>query len=287
MYTWLETIEWYLAGRDVCAQYAKEIRHRAGALEMAAGRVLGIDDVTDELVNWFLMQMQSEGKHYDKTVKGYRDAMQCVRQAAWEHGLTDVRPGRVRRIKVRRKLPSAWTIEEVRMLVKAAEKLPGKVAGIDVGRSLWFSAYVHLLWCTGLRVGDVLTIEWSAVFQRTKNDAAVYLVQSKQNHPVLCGLSARAVRLATDIRNRTDSPLVLPWPGARCILDRWFRRLVKRSGIRPGGTRWIRRGAASKVEQEQPGMASKFLGHLTPGLAAKHYLDPSITNQRPIRPPEL
>lgn len=287
MSTWLETIEWYLAGRDVCHQYAQEIRHRAAALELFADRVLDIEEVTDELVNHFLATMQAEGDYYDKTVKGYRDAILCVWRAAWEYGLTNIRPGRVRRIKVRRQLPSAWTIEEVRTLAAAAKKLPGKVAGIEVGRSLWFAAYVHLLWCTGLRVGDVLALQWSAVCQRTKDDATAYLVQSKPNHPLLCGLSARAVQLATDIKSRVESPLVLPWPGARCILDRWFNRLVKRSQIRPGGTRWIRRGAASEVEKNHPGMAGKFLGHLTPGLAAKHYLDPSITNQRPVRPPEL
>lgn len=100
-------------------------------------------------------------------------------------------------------------------------------------------------------------------------------------------VAARAWQLAETIRHKTGSPLVLPWPGARCILDRWFARLVLASGIRPGGTRRIRRGGASEVEKHQPGTAGRFLGHLTPGLAARHYLDPTITNVRPVSPPEL
>jgi integrase len=249
---------------------------------------LALEEVTPALVNAFLAALKDEGRHYDKTVKGYRDAICCVWRAAWEAGLTPHRPERVKTIRVRRKVPSAWTIEEVRRLAKTAESLPGSVHGLPVARALWFAAYVHLLWCTGLRVGDLLRLSWEQVYRREKNAPSVIVVtQNKTNHPLLCQFSARADRLAESIRLKTDSPLVMPWPGARCILDRWFCRLVLAAGIRPGGTRRIRRAGASEVEREQPGMAGRFLGHLTPGLAAKHYLDPAITNSRPVTPPEL
>lgn len=281
--TWTDSIDRYFSERDVNPQYERDTRQRANALNLYAGHPLALEEVTTPLVNAFLAAMQAEGKHYEKTVKGYRDAILCVWRAAWEADLTTHRPERVRAVKVRRKVPVAWTIEEVRKLAETAETLTGNVHGLPVTRSLWFAAYVHLLWCTGLRVGDVLRLTWEQV----RGQGLIVASQHKTGYPVLCQLSARAARLVEGIHRKTDSTLVLPWPGARCILDRWFRRLVKASGIRPGGTRRIRRGGASEVERLHPGTAGRFLGHLTPGLAAKHYLDPAITHARPVSPPEL
>lgn len=281
---WSEAIERYFSERDVCHDYERGTRKRAAALDLFAGRPLDVTEVTSVLVNAFLAALQAEGRYYEKTVKGYRDAIMAVWRAAWESGLTPHRPERVKSIKVRRKLPQAWSIEEVRALVAASRDLRGRVCGLKgVSRAIWFESYVQLLWCTGLRAGDLIRLEWDTV----SPGGIVGVVQSKTRHQLICQLSPRALALAQDIRIRTESPLVLPWPGARCILDRWFRRLVKAAGIREGGTRRIRRAAASYVEKTQPGMAGRFLGHLTAGLASRHYLDPSITHAAAVTPPEL
>lgn len=280
--TWTASINRYFATRDVRPQYERDTRHRANALEAFAGVPLKMQDVDAELANAFLASLQAKGIYSGKTLKGYRDAILCIWREAWNDGLTPHRPERVKAFKTRRHLPKAWTIDEVRQLVAAAKTLRGNVWGLGVSRATWFEAYVRLLWCTGLRAGDVLRLEWSQV-----NGGQIAVSQSKTSHAILCVLSEPATRLVDAIRLRTDSPLVLPWPGARCILDRWFRRLVRKAGIREGGTRWIRRSAASYVERDQPGRAGQFLGHLTPGLAARHYLDLSITRVAAVSPPEL
>ena len=56
----------------------------------------------------------------------------------------------------------------------------------------------------------------------------------------------------------------------------------------PGnGPQKLRRSSASHLERVCPGSASHHLGHLTPDMAIKHYLDPRIFNEGRELPPPI
>lgn len=78
------------------------------------------------------------------------------------------------------------------------------------------------------------------------------------------------------------------WPlwGSRWSFYRHYRKLVAAAGVR-GTSKWLRRSSATALERICPGSAMGHLGHKTPGLAYRHYVDPRMLQcGRPL-PPEL
>jgi hypothetical protein len=65
-----------------------------------------------------------------------------------------------------------------------------------------------------------------------------------------------------------------------------FAKLVRGAGLQ-GSTKWLRRSGATWCEVHQPGSAMAFLGHRTPGLAYKHYVDPRFVQRDKPRPPKI
>lgn len=292
---WLHAVEWYLSGRDVSTKYQNDLRRIGRRLEEFSGSgVFRLDDLNDGLVNQFLEALAVAG-HYDaKTRKHHRDAICTVWRAAYEEGFCETKPGRVRRIKVPRSIPTGWTVDQMQGIRDQCRTFTGFVASgsvkTKIPRAIAFEAIVQLLWCTGARLGDVLRIERKHVEGDT-----VWLRQSKTGVPLLRRLSPRARWLTKRMADLADSDpacrdvrhLLVPLTCNRGTVDRWLARAVRAAGIECGLSREIRRGASSVVHRET-GQGGEFCGHLTPGLFHRHYEDPRITQAGKIlSPPEL
>jgi integrase len=66
-----------------------------------------------------------------------------------------------------------------------------------------------------------------------------------------------------------------------------FGRIRDMAGLK-GGTRTIRKSGATAVESQQAGAAAKFLGHKSPAMAIRHYVDPRLAKlQEGCQPPPL
>ena len=189
-------------------------------------------------------------------------------------------PRRIRTIHCPRLMPVAWSLDEVRKVLDVSAKLQGRLQS-GVKRPAFWTAFVQVGWHTGLRLGDLLELRRSDV----ADDGTLYVMQRKTRWPIMHRLPTEALAaiLATypPERERIFGDAL-----SRRHVAGFFKLICDMAGVR-SGTKMLRRSAATAIERAVPGGAMAFLGHLTPGLAAKHYIDPRhIWHDRP-QPPRL
>lgn len=229
-------------------------------------------DCTAETLSLFVAWRQRQiSKHTGKpisarTARNDRDNLVVLAKDAAESGLAP-RPDRVRRPKVHQKIPVAWTLAELQRLRKATESLDDP---------LYWKTLIDVAYDTGLRCSDVLQFDMQSLGER---GAALIQHKTGRSHVVwLCDSTVAALR-------KLGGRYPLAWTRAKKqYYERW-KRLRRAAGLTTGATQQLRRTAATYVEREQPGAATKFLGHRTPGLAAASYIDPRIAGDEPVAPP--
>jgi integrase len=232
-------------------------------------RSSGLEAFGHDRVNDWLDRLR-EG-HAPDTVRTQRGNILTLWWWAYREGLVEGPPLRVRKLRPIRRSPVAWSLEEVRELIHAAERRPI--------RSLWWSSIIRAGYDTGLRLGDLLSLRCGEV------SAVIQIRQSKTGRPVSVRLRqetlAAALRLASN-----KQPDMLLWPlwGRREVFYREFRKIVRASGIRPGTFRWIRRAAATQLERLGPGLGTVLLGHQSRSTTESWYIDKAQLSDPPIPP---
>lgn len=280
--TVLDFVGVYQRERDLKADTVKQLECVARAFERFAGRV-PLADVTDDLANRWLIDLQSSDLA-PTTIHSRRRLFLTLWRAAYDAGMIDRLPQRVRRIKVPEIVPVAFLESEMRALLLACDALKGDVPGLRIPRRLWWRSFLLAKYDTALRLSDLLSIERGWIWPGGK----ISIVQQKtgRTHTVLLSPETLAVideSMAANPRRRLIWPL---W----CSRDCWhrhFRRLVKAAGLPAGSSKWIRRASASYVEQQHPGRGSAHLGHRSADIARKHYFDPRIVQREAITPASL
>jgi len=130
---------------------------------------------------------------------------------------------------------------------------------------------------TGLRPCDLLDLRTSDFMQ-----GGVLVIRQKKTDeaiPIELPADCREAIAATYPQGRE-----LVFPVSRKAVWESIRSLIKKAGI-GGSLKWLRRTGATRCEQVQPGSAKAYLGHLTDGLAYRHYVDArQIVFTRPIPP---
>lgn len=271
----------YQPERPIRKSSARQFRLAISSLERWHGGPVPLRDLSDKLANLWLIA--EEQKCSPATVKGKRTHVLCVwRYAAEEHGLCDP-PRRVRKVIVPRQTPDAWTHEELARMVEAARQIPGKYPS-GIKRADWWELFIRADYDTGLRLSDLLSLPVDVVRMQTFS-----VCQSKTATPLIRRLSPATIAVALRTAGIARE-LLLPWNYRRETLWRhWKRYVLTPAGIDPSrrhGPQKLRRTSASHLESIRPGSAQAHLGHGTPGLAGKHYLDPRVVSAEPPLPPE-
>lgn len=229
---------------------------------------LRTSDLSGAAVSAWLAWLADHGRS-PWTIKQRRISLLVLWRAAWQDGLAPpLEP--VRRLRAVRRSPQAWTLPEVRQLIRTAEQLPV--------RARWWSALIRAGYDTGLRLGDLLALDVPQL------GPVMGLSQAKTSWPVVCQLRPTtmwAIRL--HLAGRRDG-LAWPWPYRREALYRHFRRLIAAAGIRPGTFRWLRRTAATQAERVQPGSGTALLGHASRSTTEAWYIDRSQLQMPPLPP---
>lgn len=201
-----------------------------------------------------------------QTVQNHRRMLCTLRRAALRNGLlVDDCTSEIRRVKCPRPLPRAWSHEEIRRLLTAASEMPGGTT-----RCPWkilLPAWILVAYSSGLRLGDMLALKHESI-----RGNKVALVMAKTGRPHVVMLDDAALRAIASLP--LAGPRIFGDLVGRCVLIRAFRRLVKRSGM-TGSGRFLRRSSATyaAVAGMNP---SDHLGHMTPGLAQRCYVDPVL-----------
>lgn len=273
-----ELVQAYCLAREVSPPYKQQL---AIAVDLF-GRWLGhgptTADLVDDAVNRWLVAY-AVGRR-PATVRGKRGHLLAVWRWAFTEGLVDVAPRRVRKVSLPRTLPEAWQARQLAELLVAADQMPGWIRRWRRPWGAYFRGVILAGYDTGFRLGDLLALRWDQI----GTDGAVLIVQHKTGWPLLTRLRLETLAALERLRH-PDMPRPLGLCGPVALRRRW-RGLVRSAGL-VGPPKMLRKSGATAVELACPGAAMYYLGHRTPGLAHRHYVDPRIAGQAPRQPPPL
>lgn len=270
-------VQHYALSRDVTPGTVATYLAAAKTLDKFVGRPTDLADLCDDLLNRWITWMV--GKEMPRaTIKGKRGSVLTLWRAAYDDKLVTDLPKRVKLIRAPAPLPEAWDQKQAELLLLAAAACGGVFRKIRIARAPLLRALILTAYYSGLRSGDYLALELDQI----GSDGAVFMRQSKTGWPILVKLppDCMAAIEATFPPHRKKV-----FPVSRKTWYTWCKMLVRGAGLR-GSPKWLRRTGATAVEGIQAGAATAFLGHKTPGMAWKHYIDRRlIGHNRPMPPP--
>lgn len=258
----------YSLTHDVTASTVEHYKWVVRSFERLAGPV-ELDSLSGDDVNRWLVWLRENGRS-QYTIKQRRTSLLVLWRSAWQDGLASpIQP--VRRLKPIQHDPQAWTLDEVRKLIATAMA--------DKRRPLFWGSLVRAGYDSGLRLGNLLAMRIGQVAP------VMRLRQVKVSAPVAVQLRPETLKaVERQIAGRELSSLVWPLWGRREAFYRAFRGLVVRAGIRPGTFRWLRRTAATHVENVEAGSGTSLLGHTNRSTTERWYLDRSQLREPPLPP---
>lgn len=267
----------YALARDVSPETLSQYGFAVRSLERFLSRPPTLADLTDDGLNrwidWLLSRELSRA-----TIKGQRGSLLAIWRFAVEVSLLDRLPLRVKKLRRCLPLPEAYSLRQTVDLLGECQWIQGRFR-CGVPRAALLRAWVLVAYYTALRPGDLGRLRWSEI----SADGVFVVIQRKTGEPLLRRLPADAMAavLATDPGSRE-----LVFPIGQRVIRYWWGQIRKAAGVK-GSPKWMRRSSATAVEAIQPGAAMRHLGHRTPGLAARHYIDPRLLGGTGPLPPRI
>lgn len=237
------------------------------------------EDFNDRAFNAWLTAEVTGGQISRQTVSSYRRAILMLWRWGWREGHLASPPKNPKVIKAPLPVPTGTSAADVDRLLSAAAKLTGEFRRSKISKAAYYRALVLLVWDSGLRLSDALRVTWAELERGC-------VVQKKTGWPKYFRLR-EPTRKALEAARIKGEPRALGAAVSRRHALVGMKRLREAAELSVGGTKAIRKGAASAVERDHPGQAGRFLGHRTQGLAERHYIDPNIAGREPPMPPPL
>jgi integrase len=277
----LDHLQTYIEARDLSPEYTRMLRHHVRVFCEWLGGSPTLDKFESKTFNKWVTELRATDAALN-TVDNYRRAVLCVWRDAYEDELIDNPPLRIKRLKKPRIVVECFTHEEIAKLLAEAAKIKGYMPN-GVRRSDLMRAAIISAYCTGLRRGDLLRLKRSQL----NKDGIATVIQRKTGYPVRVKLSPEAIEACAKLKPDNGDDCLLPLAHGSNWLQVTFGKIVKRSGVRPGQFRWLRRSAGSYAEANTPGGGSRVLGHRDGRVFTKHYEDLSISQQHIVEVPSL
>lgn len=265
-----------------------------------------ITDLNLKTVNGYIDWLKAKSSSTE-ACRSRRGPILLLVRYANDLGLIPKFEGRIKQIRIVRKVPVGWTSLEVQTLLKLcldenvvikkcakegaihhnsknANTLP---CGTRIG--LFLAGIVAVAWDSTLRLGDVLELKWADLTIDVDGTARGQIVMSKTSYIQAITLSAETVQILRDVQASRTTPTTkcLDWEHRPEKLYDWILAFVRESGIRKGTMKFIRRGSASAAERIKRGEGKASLGHRSDWVSQAHYLDPTIVGQTDIAKPSL
>jgi integrase len=276
-------VESLIAERPICVgtqnQYRRAVRCYSQFIAQPATRA----DLVETSVNAWLVSLAP--RMSPESVRGRKAGLTAVwNWLAGQHLVDAYNPLRLRRIRVPEKVPQAWSVASVRMLLAGAAAVRGRLA-CGVSASEWLTAWVWVGYESGLRPSDLLLLRASQVSD------SVTLVQHKTGKAHSFRLSAAAqAALRPLIACGREMVFGVPRSTAR----RWELKLFAAAEVfgfqrrRGQGLGTLRKTHATEVcRADGLSAAALALGHSSGTLIARrHYVQPDAIAPPPA-PPRL
>ena len=236
-----------------------------------------VSDLDDLGICGFLEWRSLRGRS-PYTVEKERSQLVALGRLARDRGLLQTAPI-VYQGTLPETVPTAWTVAELASLFRAAESMPGAICNAPAG--LWWAALLHVAWESSERIGALMALERHHV----ANNALVVPASARKGRR-----RERIYHLSTDTAARVAAlleahgePNVFPWDKSATYLWNRMKRIKTLAGL-PAKKRvafhMIRRSAASHFAAAG-GDAARFLGHYSPRMTERWYLDPRVCDTGP------
>lgn len=267
--------EQYLLARNLAANSAYQFRHSIDLFGRFLGQQATLADLEPHTVSHWLAHLEAD--HSPRSVAGHRTNIMAFWRWLAERG--DVQaPRQVRRVRKPDPCPVAWTLDELRQLLRAAETFQHQMPD-GSSSSVYFSALVRTAYESGLRRSDLFLLR----HEQIRHGGAIQMVQHKTGHTHQPRLTSKTMDLIAQIAR--NPPLAWPSTNGRHFYTVW-KRLVRVAGIRKGALQQIRRSGATHLYKDHPEDVQRYLGHRTPTMQ-RHYVDLSLAAPQQNLPPEL
>jgi integrase len=272
----------YAQNRHLAAGSIEQKRIAIRVFDRFLGRPSTLADLNRASVTSFVHWYMAQGAG-PNTVASKRASLLALWRFAFDEQMLDELPHRIMAVRIPEKEPQGWTEEELRRILAAINAMkPGKCdryrtlpGGVD--RSKFFRAFALAYLSTGLRFSAGLSIKRRDVRPDRTFTVRYYEQKTWVEQPKQYSLEAWAA-----IQALGEHEYCFPYGRTKAQARRlrfWWKRILRSAGLddsRGTGAQQLRRTAASHKELQQPGTATNFLGHKTPGLAKKSYIAPRI-----------
>ena len=243
------------------------------SLERFWGHILRAGDLGEDLIlPWLAQRLRDVAP---KTAKRERGDLLTLWRFAYKQNLLSREPRNLPTVKVPKKNPNSWTIEEYRRLVAACKNLHGEIRGTGIDKVLWWESMLTFLYWIGCRISAALAVKSTDV------DLARGLVKlraetSKTDWEQILTLhpqAIEAIRLVWSI----DRQYVWPWPYNRNHVWTPYKKILDAAGLPKDRTSMFQKTRRTTytlcVKFGNKDIASHQLGHRTD--MSRYYLDMS------------
>lgn len=270
----LDVASMYCGERCVTADYRQAL-HRVASSMLAAG--ITPSTLNDSSVNRWLASLRQS----PTTRSNYRRMAVTLWRFACDAGSAADYPKKLARVKSRPRPPVAWTMTEMAALVAGARRMTGRFKRSRCPMALFYEAFIRVGFETGLRFSDILSLRCDQL-----REGRLYVVPNKTGAQVPKRLSAPCVDVLTKLSVLSGGATFFAFAICPRRAREHFKALARSVGLQ-GTPRWLRRTGATHCEIAQPGSATRFLGHLSPGLAYKFYVDRTLLDDQCPSPPPI
>lgn len=272
----VEFVDRFASEKTLSPGYVGLLKTTARQLTAHVGGSLLLESLDAWAINLWLVEIERTSP---VTAANKRRHARTLWASAHDAGLAPPL-GKLRVVKVPRKIPAGLTIEQVAALVRAADGLKGFFKFTAVPRRTYWKSLILAGWDTALRLNDLRSIERDWI-----QDGCVCIVQHKTGNSHRVKLRPETIEQIDLLKGGCPKGPI--WAVLnRKNFSRAFKQLAATAGV-PTTFKRIRKASASYVERQCPGTAWRHLGHTKPGLDVQFYLDPKICAPEPMQPPRL
>lgn len=270
----------------------KQVTTSLKRFEAFLGRQPTLADLDEQTINDFktayaagMLPDQKSREPAPATINSKLRDLCAIWQLAWDRRDVRKAPRKIRRARLPKRQPKAYTLAEMRLIMEQARSLAGTVGlvGRDpwaIERRLWWPALILACYSTAGRIGALLSVETHDYDGRRLYLRAENQKQGADQTVWLNGEAIEAVDAIFDPRR----PRLFWWPYGRRYLWKYHKQFIlDTAGIvstRKGMDQFqkYRRTGLSHVAAQNEDQAVKLAGHSSPAITRRNYLDPDIVN---------
>lgn len=255
-------LEQYLLENVVGDNTAGQYRRSLNSFGVHLGRPPTLDDLNSDAVNRWLIWLEQD--YAPISVKGKKAGVTVVWNYAAGLGMVDpYHPRRIRQIRVPRKPVTAWTDDDVRILLEAAAEVPGRLrSGLKAAPLI--ESYARVNFETGLRQNDLIDLQRSQFDDR----GVLRITQKKTKMPHVCRVSLETLEMidATGAKHREQI-----WPLTKDGWNYWLRKLLAAANKKRGLSTLRKSHATAVCRAQGIEAAAASLGHVSGSDVARRW----------------